>query len=275
MPWLSHGLRNGGGGTDPGHVVSASEQYRGPPLRDAIPPGRGGSLRPQRSSCEDAVGRALPVAYPGFSSTRPGSRRVPVWRDFGAFRPARRALGLEAESRGPRATPTVALAPSAATLSDSRALSLVGGVGGHDRVGLVAVTETFHARMLLGWELDAVAAPGPTSRERAAAGRNAPRARSVGPTPPSHPVLDALDRVPGLGADLVVSGRELAEAGQPRRARRLHRRGEGGGVPQSSWIVAGQEPVDDVRANEAVLASVSNGDLDRVSCVSNHSNTRR
>ncbi len=43
---------------------------------------------------------------------------------FGGSRPTRRALGLEAEFRGPTATPTVALAPPAATLSNSRALWL-------------------------------------------------------------------------------------------------------------------------------------------------------
>lgn len=38
----------------------------------------------------------------------PWSRKVPPWEGFGASRPARRALGLEVESRGPPPTPTVA-----------------------------------------------------------------------------------------------------------------------------------------------------------------------
>jgi hypothetical protein len=48
---------------------------------------------------------------------------------FRASRPARRALGLEPESRAPRATPTVALAVPSATLSNSRALWLTSVVG--------------------------------------------------------------------------------------------------------------------------------------------------
>lgn len=39
-----------------------------------------------------------------------------------------RAFGLGTKSRGPKATPTVALAPPAATLSDSRAIWLTGGL---------------------------------------------------------------------------------------------------------------------------------------------------
>lgn len=63
-------------------------------------------------------GSATPAApVPGGGKSRYGG-------GFGASRPSHRALGLEAEPRGPTATPTVALAPPAATLSDSRALWL-------------------------------------------------------------------------------------------------------------------------------------------------------
>jgi len=61
-------------------------------------------------------------------ATRPGRGKSRSGGAFGAWRSARRALGLEAESRGPTPTPTVALAPPAATLSDSRALWLTGGL---------------------------------------------------------------------------------------------------------------------------------------------------
>ena len=47
---------------------------------------------------------------------------------FGASGSTRRAVGLEAESRGPIATPTVALGGPRTTLSNSRALWLTGGL---------------------------------------------------------------------------------------------------------------------------------------------------
>ena len=58
------------------------------------------------------------------NAPRPGGGKSRHGGGFGASRPTRRALGLETESRGPRPTPTVALAPPTATLSDSRALWL-------------------------------------------------------------------------------------------------------------------------------------------------------
>src|SRR5690606_31786930 len=54
--------------------------------------------------------------------------RMGVYDAGAGTRPARRALSLETESRGPTATPTVALAPPTATLSDSCALWLTGGL---------------------------------------------------------------------------------------------------------------------------------------------------
>ena len=69
---------------------------------------------------------AAPRPWPPRSAESPSGRGFPtLGRHPG---PTRRALGLETESWGPKATPTVALAPPAAILSNSRALWLTGGL---------------------------------------------------------------------------------------------------------------------------------------------------
>jgi hypothetical protein len=84
--------------------------------------------------------------------------------DFGAFRPTARALHLEAESRGPRATPTVALAPPAATLSDSRALWLTPPA--RLTGGLLSGANGYHFEMDAGSHNGAVGLAGSDSQWR-------------------------------------------------------------------------------------------------------------